>query len=94
MTLHVVPIGGNIMPGIRLKEGVVAVPALASHVRPALIVAERETRELLAAANRQDVGLAGRFSAGPAGVQVWDRPFDGPSGTHGSAPARARVFPG
>jgi hypothetical protein len=85
VTLHVVPIGGNIMPGIRLKEGVVAVPALSSHVRPALIVAERETRELLAAANRQDVGLAGRFSAGPAGVQVWDRPFDGPSGTHGSA---------
>jgi hypothetical protein len=71
--------------GLQLKDGVVAVPALASQVRPALVLAERETRELLAAAGRQDVGSGGRFAAGPAGIQLWSGPFDGPSGTHGSA---------
>ncbi|HYJ77742.1 MAG TPA: hypothetical protein VEX89_04215, partial [Actinomycetes bacterium] len=78
MTLHVVPLGGPTVAGLRLKEGVIAVPALASHVRPALVLAERETRELLASATRNDVGLEGRFSAGPAGIQVWDGPFNGP----------------
>lgn len=85
MSLHVVPFGGSTVQGLRLKDGAVAVPALSSHVRPALVLAERETRELLAAAGRQDVGLDGRFSAGPAGIQLWDGPFNGPSGTHGSA---------
>ena len=85
MTLHVVPLGGPVHPAVRLKEGAVAVPALASHVRPALVLAERETREVLAAAARQDVGVGGRFSAGPAGVQLWNGPFDGPNGLHGSA---------
>jgi hypothetical protein len=83
--LQVVPFGGPVVSGLRLKEGVVAVPALSSHVRPSLVLAERESRELLAAAARQDVGLDGRFSAGPAGIQVWDGPFNGPSGTHGTA---------
>jgi hypothetical protein len=84
VALHVVPLGGPTVQ-LRLKDGVVAVPALASHVRPALVLAERETRELLAAANLHDVGLEGRFAAGPAGIQVWDGPFNGPSGTHGTA---------
>lgn len=85
MSLHVVPLGGPSTVGLRLKEGVIAVPALASHVRPSLVLAERESRELLAAASRHDVGLGGTFAAGPAGIQVWDKPFDGPNGTHGSA---------
>ena len=85
MALHVVPLGGPVALGLKLKEGAVAVPALSSHVRPSLVLAERESRELLAAAARQDVGLSGRFSAGPAGIQVWDGPFNGPNGTHGSA---------
>lgn len=85
MPLQVVPFGGPVVSGLRLKEGVVAVPALSSHVRPSLVLAERESRELLAAAARQDVGLDGRFSAGPAGIQVWDGPFNGASGTHGTA---------
>jgi hypothetical protein len=82
--LHVVPLGGPTTT-LRLKEGVVAVPALSSHVRPALVLAERETRELLASAGRNDVGLDGPYSAGPAGIQVWDGPFNGPNGTHGTA---------
>jgi hypothetical protein len=83
--LHVVPLGGPSSNGLRLKEGAVAVPALASHVRPSLVLAERESRQLLEVATREDVGVGGRFSAGPAGIQVWDGPFNGPSGTHGTA---------
>ena len=85
MSLHVVADGAAPGPALRLKDGVVAVPALASHVRPALVLAERETREVLAAAAREDVGLGGRFAAGPAGVQVWDGPFNGANGSHGTA---------
>lgn len=72
-------------PVVRLKATAVAVPALASHVRPALVLAERESRELLRAAAAQDVGSGGCFAAGPAGIQVWNQPFDGPNGTHGNA---------
>ncbi len=71
--------------GLRLSPHAVAVPALASHVRPALVLAERETRALLAAADHSDVAKGGRFAAGPAGIQVWSGPFDGPNGSHGSA---------
>ena len=73
------------VPRLSLAANAVAVPALSSHVRPALVLAERETRELLEAASRDDVSRGGRFSAGPAGIQVWSGPFDGPNGTHGSA---------
>lgn len=70
---------------VTLSPHAVAVPALASHVRPAIVLPERETRELLAAAAEHDVREGGSFSAGLAGVQVWSRPFDGPGGTPGSA---------
>jgi hypothetical protein len=56
----------------------VAVPALASQVRPGLVLPEAETRDLLTAARRFDVHASGCFAAGPAGVQVWSRPFDFP----------------
>ena len=59
--------------------------AVAEQVRPALVLQEHQGRALLAAAAREDVGRGGCFSAGPAGVQVWSGPFDGPGGTHGSA---------
>jgi hypothetical protein len=85
VVLHVVPVGVSVVPGVRLKENVVAVPALASHVRPALVLPERETRELLECARRADVGSGGQFSAGPAGIQLWDGPFNGEKGTHGTA---------
>lgn len=72
-------------PRLTLVPNAVAKPALASHVRPALVLAERETRELLEVAAQCDVGRGGRFSAGPAGIQVWSGPFDGPNGGHGTA---------
>jgi hypothetical protein len=71
--------------GLTLRPGAVAVPALSSHVRPALVLPERETRELIAAARADDVGQGGSFAAGPAGVQVWSGAFDGPGGTRGTA---------
>ena len=70
---------------VQLAPYAVARPALASHVRPALVLAERETRELLRAAQECDVSRGGPFAAGPAGVQVWSGPFNGPSGSHGDA---------
>lgn len=73
------------LPQVKLVAHAVAVPALSSHVRPALVLAERETRDLLEEASRQDVSRGGRFSAGPAGIQVWTGPFDGPNGAHGNA---------
>jgi hypothetical protein len=72
-------------PRLALAPNAVAVPALSSHVRPALVLAEGETRELLRVAATYDVGSGGRFSAGPAGIQVWSGPFDGPNGSHGNA---------
>ena len=71
--------------GLRLNPHTVAVPALASHVRPALVLHERETRQLLEAASQHDVGNGGCFSAGPAGIQVWTGPWEGPNGGHGDA---------
>ena len=59
--------------------------ALQSQVRPALVLPEREGRSLLAAADRQDVARGGRFSAGPAGVQVWSGPWEGAGGSRGDA---------
>ena len=72
-------------PRLRLAPHAVAVPALSSQVRPALVLAERETRALLEAAHQYDVSAGGRFSAGPAGIQVWSGPFNGPGGGHGDA---------
>jgi hypothetical protein len=59
--------------------------AAASQVRPALVLPERQARELITAADRGDVSRGGCFSAGPAGVQVWSGPWDGVLGTHGAS---------
>lgn len=62
-----------------------SVVAMESQVRPALVLPEREGRALLLAAQRQDVSSGGCYSAGPAGVQVWSGPWQGPGGSHGEA---------
>jgi hypothetical protein len=71
--------------GLRLNNEAVAVPALTSQVRPALVLPELQARALLDAAAREDVAGEGCFSAGPAGIQLWSGPFDGPDGRHGTA---------
>ena len=59
--------------------------AVQSQIRPALVLPEREARNLLSAATREDVSRGGVFSAGPAGIQLWSGAWDGPGGSHGSA---------
>ena len=49
--------------------------ALASRVRPALVLDEAVAREVLMEAKRLDIAVGGRFSAGIAGVQVWSGPW-------------------
>ncbi len=72
-------------PTLTLVPHTVAVPALASQVRPGLVLPEAQTRDLMAAARRWNIHTGGNFSAGPAGVQVWSGPFDGPNDQPGSA---------
>jgi hypothetical protein len=72
-------------PQLRLNTDAIAVPALTSQVRPALVLPERQARALLEAAGAEDVGRSGCFAAGPAGIQVWSGPFDGVGGAKGSA---------
>jgi hypothetical protein len=73
------------MATVRLRPNAIARPALSSQVRPAMVLQERDARALLESAERLDVSRGGFFAAGPAGIQVWSGPFDGPGGSHGSA---------
>jgi hypothetical protein len=70
---------------LRLNTDAIAVPALTSQVRPALVLPERAARALLEAAGQEDVSNGGCFAAGPAGIQVWSGPFDGEGGGKGTA---------
>jgi len=69
---------GSVPPptNLRLKPNAVAKPALASQVRPALVLAERQARSLLDAASANDVSRGGLFSTSPACIQIWDRPWE------------------
>ncbi|MCW2622705.1 MAG: hypothetical protein JWL64_2307, partial [Frankiales bacterium] len=58
---------------------------IARQVRPAMVLPERDVRNVVAAAQREDITCGGRFSVGPAGVQVWNKTWDGPVGSHGDA---------
>jgi hypothetical protein len=69
----------------RLTRPGAATPSLATQVRPAIVLPDREGRALLAAAGREDVSRGGCYSAGPAGVQVWSGPWNGLLGRHGDA---------
>ena len=69
----------------RLTRPGSSAPTIATQVRPAITLPDREARALLAAAGREDVSRGGCFSAGPAGVQVWSGPWNGLLGRHGSA---------
>jgi len=60
-------------------------PQVATQVRPAIVLPDREARALLGAAEAADVSRGGCFSAGPAGVQVWSGPWNGLLGRHGSS---------
>lgn len=69
----------------RLTRPGAAPAAVATQVRPSIVLPDREARALLAGADRADITRDGCFSAGPAGVQVWSGPWNGLLGTRGSA---------
>jgi hypothetical protein len=83
MTVHAVELDTNpVHRSFRLTRPGTG-GAVASQVRPALVLPDKQARALLAVAEREDVSRGGCFSAGPAGVQIWSQPWDGLLGTHG-----------
>ena len=86
MTLHTVEHDDHppVHRSFRLTRPATAA-GVARQVRPSIVLPDREARALLAAAARQDVSTTGCFSAGPAGVQVWSRPWNGVLGSRGNA---------
>ena len=52
---------------------------------PDVVLSSAEARALLAAAAAQDVATCGCYSPGPAGVQLWDGPWNGAGGRVGTA---------
>ena len=83
MTVHSVELESKSHRSFRLTRP--SATSTASQIRPAIVLPDREARTLLAAAEREDVSRGGRFSAGPAGVQVWSGPWDGAGGSHGTS---------
>src|SRR3954447_1642633 len=81
--MSVLPLVSQPAAQVRLIDTAVAVPALISHIRPALVLAEADTRQMIAAADAQGVRAGGLFLASPLGIQLWNAPFDGPDGTPG-----------
>jgi hypothetical protein len=85
MSVSALPLVGQPSAPVRLIDTAVAVPALISHIRPALVLPEADTRHLIEAADGQGVRAGGLFLAGPLGIQLWSAPFDGPDGTPGQS---------
>lgn len=59
--------------------------ASTSENRPDVVLPVERVRAVLAAAARRDVASGGPFSPGPAGVQVWSGPWNGPNGGRGTS---------
>jgi hypothetical protein len=85
VVLYAVPLGGPTTAGLVLQPYAVAVPTLICHLQPPLVLPEHQSHALQEALRNREVHAGGRFLVLPTGVQVWDRPFDGPGGTNGDA---------
>lgn len=85
MSVSALPLVGGPSVTVRLIDTAVAVPALLSHIRPAIVLSEDDTRQLIGSADQQGVRTGGCFLAGPIGIQLWSGPFDGPDGTPGTS---------
>jgi hypothetical protein len=85
MSVTAIPLAGRPATPVRLIDTAVAVPALLSHIRPAIVLSDADTRRLMEAADRSGVRAGGSFFAGPIGIQLWSGPFDGPDGTPGTS---------
>ncbi len=85
MSVSALPLVGQPAAAVRLIDTAIAVPALISHIRPAIVLSDADTRRLIEAADEHGVRKGGLFLAGPLGFQLWSAPFDGADGTPGSA---------
>lgn len=56
-----------------------------SERHPDVVLPASDAQALLVAAREQDVSSGGCYSPGPAGIQVWDGPWNGLGGRVGSA---------
>jgi hypothetical protein len=84
MSVSALPLA-DVSGTVRLVDTAVSRPALISHIRPAVVLSEADTRRLMDAADQNGVHHGGLFLAGPVGIQLWSKPFDGPNGTAGSS---------
>jgi hypothetical protein len=81
MTAHTVHLPGSpVHRSFRLTQR-----ELRTEEHDDVVLSAAEARELLAAARDQDVSVGGCFSPGPAGVQLWDGPWNGAGGRVGTA---------
>ena len=82
MTAHTVQVDGKpVHRSFRLTQH----PEVKTEQQPDVVLASHEARALLAAAKREDVSTGGCYSPGPAGIQVWDGPWNGLGGRVGTA---------
>ena len=54
-------------------------------IRPSAVLSDRAATELVRELESRDVSKGGVWSANPGVWQRYDRPWDGPGGTHGGA---------
>ncbi len=84
MTLHVTQLEAKAdHKSFRLTRG--GDSSVAREIRDDVIVPAERAREILVAAARRDVAAGGVYSPGPAGVQIWSGPWNGPTGGPGTA---------
>ncbi len=84
MTVHLVQLENRSdHKSFRLTRS--ATLASSSDHRPDVVLPVERVRAVLAAAARRDVARGGPFSPGPAGVQVWSGPWNGPNGGRGTS---------
>lgn len=79
MTAHTVHLPGE-HRSFRLTQ-----PEVRTEQQPDVVLPASEARALLTAARAEDVSSGGCYSPGPAGVQVWDGPWNGIGGRVGTA---------
>ena len=61
MSVTAISLAGRAVAPVRLIGTAVAVPALLSHIRPALVLSEHDTRRLMEAADQHGVRAGGCF---------------------------------
>ena len=74
MTPFSLPLG-TASPSLTLRPHAVATFAVASYLRPPLVIPERDAMRMLELLRGFDVTRGGRFQSLPTGAQVWSGPW-------------------